>query len=346
MARVPDADRLAGVGPIGGDRAVAILLTLLSEEDAASIVQGFDPDQMRRVGSAMLDVASASSAEIDTALDVFVDRNRNASSLGMNAEPRVRSLFTAAVGNVRADSVLAEIAPSGCGNVLERLRWMDHDAIATAIRDEHPQVGALILVCLTPEVAAKCTEGLDEEKQCDLVLRAARLESINARALEDLEAVLDHYASGPAKPPSVGLDGRGGAAKIVTRLPKSTNVRLLKAIKKRDKEIAQKIEESLLTFEDLLALNNKGMGTLLRNVDTPVLVMALRGAPQGTVDQMLASLSGRAADGIRDELAEGRAKREEVEDARRQIAAIARRLNEEGEIELGGGGGGGGDDYV
>jgi flagellar motor switch protein FliG len=76
--------------------------------------------------------------------------------------------------------------------------------------------------------------------------------------------------------------------------------------------------------------------------------MALRGAPQGTVDQMLASLSGRAADGIRDELGEGRAKREEVEDARRQIAAIARRLNEEGEIELGmgGGGGGGGDDYV
>jgi serine/threonine protein kinase len=108
MARVPDAERLAGVGPLGGDRAVAILLTLLSEEDAASIVQGFDPDQMRRVGSAMLDVASASSSEIDTALDVFVERNRNASSLGMNAEPRVRSLFTAAVGNVRADSVLAE----------------------------------------------------------------------------------------------------------------------------------------------------------------------------------------------------------------------------------------------
>ena len=336
----------AAIGPLQGDRAVAILLTLLSEEDAAAIVQGFDPDQMRRVGSAMLDVASASSSEIDTALDVFVDRNRAASSLGIDAEPRVRSLFTAAVGNVRADSVLAEIAPSGCGTVLEKLRWMDHDAIATAIREEHPQVGALILVCLTPEIAAKCTEGMDEDRQCDLVLRAARLEQINAHALQDLEAVLDHYADVPTKAASIGLDGRGGAAKIVTRLPKATNIKLLKAIKKRDKEIAQRIEESLLTFEDLLALDAKGMGTLLRNVDTQILVMALRGAPPAVTDQMLASLSGRAADGIRDELGEGRAKRTEVEEAQRQIAAIARRLADDGELELGGTGGGGGDDYV
>lgn len=339
-------DAGAAIGPLQGDRAVAILLTLLSEEDAASIVQNFDPDQMRRVGSAMLEVASASPAEIDTALDVFVERNRAASSLGLDAEPRVRSLFTAAVGNVRADSVLAEIAPSGCANVLERLRWMDHGAIATALREEHPQVGALILVCLTPEIAAKCTEGLHEDRQCDLVLRAARLEQINARALVDLEAVLDHYASAPAKAASVGLDGRGGAAKIVTRLPRATNIKLLKAIKKRDKDIAQKIEESLLTFDDLLALDPKSMGILLRNVDTPILVMALRGAPQPVVDKMLASLSARAADGIRDELGEGRAKRTEVEDAQRQIAAIARGLADGGELELGGAGGGGGDDYV
>ena len=336
-------DAGAAIGPVQGDRAVAILLTLLSEDDAAAIVQGFDPDQMRRVGSAMLDVASASPTEIDTALDVFVERNRAASSLGQNAEPRVRALFTAAVGNVRADSVLAEIAPSGATNVLERLRWMDHDAIATALREEHPQVGALILVCLTPEIAAKCTEGLDEDRQCDLVLRAARLEQINTHALADLEAVLDHYADAPSKVPSIGFDGRGGAAKIVTRLPKATNVKLLKAIKKRDKEIAQKIEESLLTFEDLLALDAKGMGTLLRNVETPILVMALRGVAPSVTEQMLASLSSRAADGIRDELAEGRAKRTEVEDAQRQIAAIVRRLADDGDLELGGKGG---DDYV
>ena len=93
----------------------------------------------------------------------------------------------------------------------------------------------------------------------------------------------------------------------------------------------------------MFALDTKSIGILLRNVDTPILVMALRGAPALVIDQMLGCLSSRAADGIRDELGEGRAKRSDVEDAQRQIATIARRLADDGELELGTQGS---DDYV
>jgi len=68
-----------------------------------------------------------------------------------------------------------------------------------------------------------------------------------------------------------------------------------------------------------------------------VLTLALRGAAPATVDKMLGCLSGRAAETIRDEMAESApAKRAEVEAAQKEIAALARRMAEDGDINLGG----------
>lgn len=328
---------------LSGDAAAAILLTLLGEAEAAAILASLNPDEARRIGAAMLDVAQASAADVEVALDMFVDRSRATTGLGLDAASRVRSVFAAALGNVRADNILTEIAPQTSQGALERLRWMSVDAIAAALRGEHPQVGALILACLTPEVAAQALTQLDEEAQSDLIYRAASLGNVNAHALVELEHLLDRYVAVAGSGAGVKMGGRGEAAKIVTKLPRGTDQRVLKRLKKRDKLLGQKIEDDMFVFDDLAALDVKSLGTLLRTVDTQTLTLALRGAAPATVDKMLGCLSARAADTIRDEMAEsGPAKRAEVEAAQKDVAATARRMAEDGELDLGGKS----DDYV
>jgi flagellar motor switch protein FliG len=322
---------------VDGDKAAAILLTLLGEVEAAAILGALDPDEARRIGIAMLDVARASAADVETALDMFVTRSRATTGLGIDAVPRVRTVFTAALGNIRAENILTEIAPQTSAGVLEKLRWMRVEAIAAALDAEHPQVGALILACLTPEVAAQALAKFDEERQSDLIYRAASLRSVNAAALGDLEHLLDRYATAGRGGASVRIGGRSDAAKIVTKLPKGTNQRVLKRLKKRDKMLGQEIEDDMFVFDDLAALELKDLGALLRAVDAQVLTLALRGAAASTVDKMLGCLSGRAAETIRDEMAESApAKRAEVEAAQKDIAALARRMAEDGDINLGG----------
>jgi flagellar motor switch protein FliG len=322
---------------VDGDKAAAILLTLLGEAEAATILGALDPDEARRIGIAMLDVARASAGDVEAALDMFVTRSRATTGLGINAVPRVRTVFTAALGNVRAENILTEIAPQTSAGVLEKLRWMRVEAIAAALDAEHPQVGALILTCLTPEVAAQALSGFDEERQSDLIYRAASLRSVNAAALGDLEHLLDSYSAAGKRGASVKIGGRSDAAKIVTRLPKGTDQRVLKRLKKRDKMLGQEIEDDMFVFDDLAVLDAKNLGALLRQVDTQVLTLALRGATPATVDKMLGCLSGRAADSIRDEMADSApAKRAEVEAAQKEIAAAARRMAEDGDINLGG----------
>jgi flagellar motor switch protein FliG len=272
---------------------------------------------------------------------MFVARSRATTGLGIDPEPRLRSVFTAALGNVRAENILTDIAPQTSSRALETLRWMTTESIAAMLAGEHPQVGALVLACLTPEVAADVLAGFDENRQSDLIYRAASLTTVSADALAELEGLFDSYAAAP--PSGVKIGGRGDAAKIVTKLPKGQDQKVLKQLKKRDKILAQAIEDDMFVFDDLAALDNKSLGALLRAVDAQLLTLALRGATPATADKMLGCLSGRAAQTIRDEMAEGApVKRSDVEAAQKEVAAIARRMAEGGDVNLGGAS----DDYV
>ena len=93
----------------------------------------------------MFDTANASEHQIGQALDQFVLSSRNVSALAIGADTRIRTVINQAVGKVRADNILAAVAPQSSAASLEMLRWMDVDAISALLESEHPQVGALIL---------------------------------------------------------------------------------------------------------------------------------------------------------------------------------------------------------
>ncbi|MGB5077356.1 MAG: flagellar motor switch protein FliG, partial [Sphingorhabdus sp.] len=203
---------------INGGSAAAILLMLLEEADAAAILKHFEPEEVRTLGKSMFDAASVSEAEIELALDRFVLGSRTISTLAVGADARIRNVMNEALGNVRADNILAAIAPQSSAESLEILRWMETPAIARILMSEHPQVGAIILAVLTPAAAASVLEGLDEALQADLVCRAARLSSVQRDAIDDLEAILTAATGTKAQKPGLRLGGKAEVAKIVNKM--------------------------------------------------------------------------------------------------------------------------------
>lgn len=326
-----------------GATAAAILLMLLNEEDAGELVKSLDPASVRRLSESMFRVANADEATIEAALDMFVERTRATSSMSVGVEPHVRSVLTHALGNVRADNILTDIAPKSSEAALDMLRWMEVETIANILKCEHVQVGALVLAVLTPETAARALAGFDQQIQADLLARAARLTKVRREAIEDLEHLLVDYAGRASAAPPMKIGGTSEAAQIVNRMRRADAQRLLTLMKQTDEPLALAIEGQMLVFEDLAELDAKSLGAVLRAVEGPVLTQALRGASPELLEQMLGSLSSRAADTIRDELAESpSAKRAEVEEAQRAVLAAARKLADAGEIQLGSGE----DDYV
>lgn len=328
---------------LGGPFAAAILLMLLGEDDAAFILRDLDPDDVRQLGKAMFEAAEASEAQVEAALDRFIGRTRQVSSLSVGAEPRIRSVMTQAIGNVRADNVLGDVAPRESVRALEMLGWMEVPAIAKILTQEHPQVGALIVASLNPEAAVEALKLLSDDQQSDLMMRAARLGAVSSEAISDLEDVLGRFGDVKQSKPKVNLGGRSDAAKIMNKMAKADGERVLKGLKKRDKILGQQIEDEMFIFDNLMDLDDKNLGALMRMVDSAILTLALKGAAESLADRMFGCMSARAAQTIRDEMEErGMVKRVEVDEAQRAIIAIARQMANDGTIMLGSTG----EDYV
>ncbi len=328
---------------VDGATAAAILLMLLSDDDAAGILQGLEPDQIKTIGQTMFKVAGASEPTVEAALDLFVDQCRGISALSVGAEPRIRTVMTQALGNVRANNILSEIAPQSSASALEILRWMEVPALSLILKTEHPQVCALLLAVLTPEVAAQALVGITDDALVDLLTRAAKLTSVSSAAISDLEHILAASAPPSESAPPFKLGGQGDAARIVNKMKRDAAQRVLKSIKKKDRVLGQAIEDEMFIFDNLNDLDDKALGAILRAVDAAVLTLALKGTDAALADRMFGCMSARAAQSIRDEMAEGGpTKRSDVDDAQKQIIMITRKLAEDGTIMIGGGS----DDYV
>lgn len=328
---------------ISGELSAAILLMLLEDSDASAVLQHLSPDEIKTLVKGMFEASNANEADVDRALERFVAGNRNLSALAVGAPVRIRGMMHQALGNVRADNILSEIAPGSSVPSLDVLRWMDVGSVTRLIADEHPQVAAVILSVLTPEISALAIAGLDEATQTDLLYRSAKLQSVPTAAIQDLEAILSQYSGPSASTPEIKLGGRSEVASIVNNLSRPLGEKLLRSLRKKDRLLADAIQEKMFVFDDLAGLDAKALGAILRNVDADKIALAIKGASAALGERMLGTLSARAAQTIRDDILEmAQVRRADVEDAQKAVIAVARQMAASGEIILGSNG----DDYV
>ncbi|MFZ5704652.1 MAG: flagellar motor switch protein FliG [Pseudomonadota bacterium] len=326
-----------------GSQAAAILMMLLGEEEAATVLSRLDPEEVQQLGGAMFNVANISEKEIDGVFDVFVDRAKARTTLGFGVERQIKGIMHKALGQEKADQVLQRITPVQHTTALENLKWMDARQIANLIEFEHPQIAAIVLAFLEAQRAADVLALLPEEMQADLVYRVATLGPVTEAALVELDDLLNRPVAGRSNGAITRRGGAGEAAKIVNSSRKAAEQRIIKALQKLDKSVARNVEEEMFIFDNLMALSEKDLGTLLRAVDNDILVVSLKGADEKLRGKIFGCMSSRAAQSVQDEIADrGPMRLADVQEAQKAMLAIARKLAAEGTISLGGKG----DDFV
>jgi flagellar motor switch protein FliG len=325
----------------GVERA-AVLMMLVGEEEAAAILQKLDPEEVRQLGKAMFAVADVGEPEVQMVLDDFVGKARDRTAIGFDPKPLIETMMTRALGPEKADSVLARITPPDAQCQIDLLDWMDAAEIAAMIEKEHPQIAAVVIANLDQVVAGQVLELLPDAAQPEILHRVARLGPITPEAVDTLRTMLANRSGASGQSAGVMLGGTKEAARILSGARKTTEQRVMPKLFKIDREVAKAIEEALFVFENLLDMDDKNLGTLIRNIDSDLLTRALKGVDEATRNRFLGCMSSRAADGIRDEMeARGPMKLSEVLDAQKAIIQLARALAKDGTIMMGGD-----DDYV
>ncbi|MEY3042738.1 MAG: Flagellar motor switch protein FliG [Pseudomonadota bacterium] len=320
----------------------AVLMLLLGEEQAASIIRYMDPKEVQALGAAMVSVGDISQEAVNAVLDDFIATFKKQTSLGLGTSDYVESVLRSALGEDKAASVLGRINPTSASKGLEILRWMDARAIAEMVQGEHPQVVAIILSVLENAVAADVLSFLPPEARPEIVERVARLETVQPAAMEELEAIMRKQFASRSSSASSSFGGVKAAAKIMNLTKVDMESVIMKGVENLDPDLAQAIQDNMLTFADLGSVDNRAIQTLLRSIEPDLLMVALKGADEIVRDKFMSNMSERARAVFLDDMeAKGPMRLSDVEDAQKKIMRQARKLSEAGELMLAAG-----DDFV
>jgi flagellar motor switch protein FliG len=332
------------VGKLDGVEKAAILLLSLSEEDAAQILKHLEPKQVQKVGLAMAQMTDLNQAKITAVHRLFIEQIQNFSTIGFQSEEFIKRALTAALGEEKAANLIDQIVLGGGAKGLDSLKWMDSKQVANIIRNEHPQIQTIVLSYLEPEQSAEILSQFPEKVRLDLTMRIANLEEVQPAALQELNEIMEKQFAGQAGTQTAKMGGLKAAADILNYMDTNIEGQLMDSIREHDEEMAQQIQDLMFVFENLIDVDDRGIQTILREVQQDVLMKALKGTDENLKEKIFKNMSKRAAELLQDDLeAMGPVRVSDVEAAQKEILSTARRLSDAGEIMLGAGGG---DDFL
>jgi flagellar motor switch protein FliG len=222
---------------------------------------------------------------------------------------------------------------------IDQLKWLDAKMIAEMIRLEHPQIIAIVLAHLDSDHAAEVLSNMPERIRHDIIMRISTLDGIQPAALEELDMIMVQQFEGKDQFKSARVGGIQAAADILNFMDTSAEGAIMESIHETDSDLGEQIQDLMFVFADLADVDNRGIQTILREISTDILVMALKGCEETLRDKFVSNLSKRAAEMLIDDLENlGPVRVSEVEQAQKEILSAARRLSEQGQIMLGGSG--------
>jgi len=314
----------------------AMLLLTLGEDEAAEVLKHLGPREVQKLGAAMATLRSVPRDKVEAVVDEFYEETLRGAPVTADEE-YIRGMLTKALGDDRAANLISRILQGGDTAGIESLKWMDAATVAELIKNEHPQIIATIMVHLEFDHAGEILKHSTDRLRNDVLLRIATLDGVQPTALQELNDALTRILSGSANIKKTAMGGVRTAAEILNFVGTAHETAIIDNVREYDPDLAQKIIDEMFVFENLIDVDDRGVQLLLREIQSESLILALKGANEAMREKVFKNMSQRAAEMLREDLeSKGPVRLSEVEREQKEILKIARRLADEGQIQLGG----------
>jgi flagellar motor switch protein FliG len=222
----------------------------------------------------------------------------------------------------------------------ERIISLPVDRLMPILQNEAAEVGAVMLSKLPVAKAAEILGRLPGDRARRLAYAVSQTGNVDPETVRRIgAALLADLDNQPARAFDIGPVERVGA--ILNVSPALTREDVLQGLEAEDAGFAAEVRRAIFTFVHIPArLSPRDAPKITRLVDQPVLVTALafaQGKPglEGAAEFLLANISQRLAQGLREEMAtRGKVKEKDGEEAMAVIITAIRTLEASGEVKL------------
>ncbi len=318
-----------------GHEKAAIFLTAIGEDVAVEIFKNLDIRDISKITSHMTRIGTIKKADMEHVFSEFSFKLAKG-DMHVGGGDYVKKILSKGLGEDNATRIL-EMA--SMDNTIDSLKWVDSETLSNFLVTEHPQTIALVLCLLEPSHAAEVLAKLPDSLKADISMRIAATERIPANAIEELEDVLRGHLD-INKNRGKKLGGIKTVAEILNQCDRSTEGMILDNIEIQNNLLADSIRQFMFVFDDLENVDDRGIQMLLKEISSEDLSVALKSATDNLKDKIFKNMSQRAAQILKEDMElKGPVKVSDVEKAQQSIVKVARKLEEEGKIVLGGRGG-------
>lgn len=321
---------------------IAILFLSLGEETSAEIFRNMELAEIQAISQYITSMETPSLSDIHSVIAETVQRISQRQVLPAEITEYIRNVLNKALGEKKTVELFENLDKSTFvkSTNLKAAKNLDKETLFNMIREEHPQIIALVLTHLSPDKAAGILSSLPDEIRSDVTLRICHLERIRPEVMADINEFFHNKMMNVEGSESQVVGGVKKIAEIFNNIDRSTEENIMSNIEKVDATLTEDIRMLMFTFEDLTAVSSRDMQSLLKEIPKDELILALKTASDKLKELILKNMSERAAKMIIEDLESlGAVKLHDVEKAQQFIVKLARRLEEEGKIILKGVGG-------
>ncbi len=334
MAKQKKIEGLTGV------KKAAVLLVSLDTDTSSRILANMATEDIERVSMEIARLEDVTSEVRDSVVREYYQLHQARKYLEQGGMEYARALLEKSLPSEDAAAILDGLQQSISQTPFHFLKKTDADNLLTFIQDEHPQTIALILAHLSSKQAGEILSGLSAKKQIAVVKRVARMEQTTPEAIRQVEAGLETRL---ASVMSQELEQAGGVetiAEVLNLVDRTTEKGILENLEEEDPDMVEQIRRLMFVFEDVLLVNDKGIQSVLKEVETDELSLALKTASEELQNKVFKNMSERAAAMIKEDMEYmGPVRVSDVEQAQQRIVDVVRRLEEAGEVIISGRGG-------
>ena len=331
----------AELDSVNGTRKAAILLASLGADVSAKIFKSLSEEEIEVLSTEISRLSNVDDAATSAVTKEFLQMAMTKQYITTGGVSYALAILDKAVGRNRAVEIMGRIQATMEPSRFAAVRKADPNQLASILRREHPQMIALVLASLEPEAGAAIITGLPADIRPEVILRVATMDKASPEVVKQIEQVLERQVSAGL---TSGVSFGGGSktvAEMLNRVDPATQKELLGQLDENSPELAEQIRALMFTFEDLVSVDDRGLQRLIQEVEQKDLVLALKAAGEEIAAKIFKSMSERTSTIIKQEMEYlGAVRLKDVEGAQRKVVAIARKLEEAGEIVVIGRGGG------
>ena len=322
---------------LNGRQKAALLCLALGADAAAKVTQRLSNEEVDMLSFEIARMDDVPSEVIDQVLEEWIESAIGLGSLSSGGVEYAREVLEKAFGSGKAGMILRRVQGQLADTAgLTRLRRADPQQLGNTLRNEHPQTLALVLAHLDPQQTASILKEIPPSTGGEVVFRMARMEKVQPEMLMLIEK---HIGSDASSMMSEGTSSGGpkAVAEVMNFISGTLEKELLDGVESRDPELCEVIKNLMFVFEDLITLDDKAIQRVLREVEAKSLALALKAASPPLKEKILGCMSQRAVAALQEEMEMmGPARMKDVEAAQTAFVAQVRRLEEMGEIVIGG----------